>query len=82
MKISPEILKILVCPESHQPLRPVDSETLAEMNRKIEQGTVKNVSGKVVSEAVENGLLREDGKILYPIKNEIPVLLAGEGILL
>ncbi|MEN9355194.1 MAG: hypothetical protein RL318_2519 [Fibrobacterota bacterium] len=30
--------------------------------------------------AVEAGLVREDAKVLYPIRNGIPVLIADQGI--
>jgi uncharacterized protein YbaR (Trm112 family) len=31
---------------------------------------------------VDGGLVREDGRILYPIRQRIPVLLVDEGIAL
>jgi len=43
---------------------------------------MQNRSGKVVSEILVEGLLRKDGKVLYPVRNSIPVMLVEEGITL
>lgn len=63
------LLDILCCPATHQPLYPADDKALA---------TACARSGRPLSE----GLLREDGQILYPVINGIPLLLVEEGILL
>jgi uncharacterized protein YbaR (Trm112 family) len=52
------------------------------VNAEIERGSVKNVGGAVVSEALEEALVSQDGKKLYPVKNGIPVLLMDEAIAL
>ena len=39
-----------------------------------------NVGGQTVTEAIESGLVREDGTILYPVREGIPVLLVEEGL--
>ena len=31
---------------------------------------------------IEAALLREDGRVVYPVRNGIPVMLAGEAIML
>jgi uncharacterized protein YbaR (Trm112 family) len=33
-----------------------------------------------VKEAIDGGLIRADGKLLYPIRRNIPVMLVDEGI--
>ena len=35
-----------------------------------------------MSEAIESGLVREDGAYLYPVREGIPVMLIGEAIAL
>ena len=80
--IDKDLLKILACPETHQPLAEAPAEVLDPLNRRIEEGGVKNVGGEPVTDRLEAGLVREDRKILYPIRDAIPVLLIGEGIAL
>ncbi len=78
--ISQELLEIIVCPETHQALKLADEELLNRLNADIKAGKIKNVDGELVSEPLEAGLRREDGKRIYPIRDGIPVLLIGEGI--
>ncbi len=74
------LLDILCCPETHQPLRRAEAELLANLNQQVGAGTLKNRSGKPVTAPLDSGLIREDGKFLYPVRNDIPVMLVGEAI--
>lgn len=80
--VDTELLKMLVCPETHQPLREADEALLAKLNEAIRAGKLKNRSGATVTETLTEALLREDGQVLYPVREEIPVLLVDEGIVL
>jgi uncharacterized protein YbaR (Trm112 family) len=78
--IAPDLLKILCCPETHQDLRVAEPALVEKLNRAIAEGSVKNRAGGLVAENIDGGLVRADGKILYPIRKDIPVLLVDEGI--
>jgi len=78
--IDSELLKILCCPETHQELRLADSVLIERLNQQIAAGTVRNRGGKPVSEKVDGGLGCVDGKFLYPIRHDIPVMLVDEAI--
>ncbi len=78
--IDKDLLKILACPETHQPLREAETELVAELNAAISAGKVKSVGGEAVSEPLEGGLVREDEGRIYAIRAGIPVLLVDEGI--
>ena len=79
-QIDAELLKILACPESHQGLRMASAKLLAQLNKRIGAGDATNVGGEAVSEALEAGLVREDGARVYPIRDGIPVLLVEEAL--
>jgi uncharacterized protein YbaR (Trm112 family) len=74
------LLDILVCPETKQPVHLADEALLARVNAAIASGTMLNRGGQLISEAVSEGLVREDGAILYPVRDDIPVMLIDEGI--
>lgn len=80
ISIDPDLLEILACPETHQPLALADEALVARVNAAIGAGGVANAGGAAVSDPIEGGLVREDGAILYPIRDRIPVLLVDEGI--
>ena len=78
--VNPELLEILVCPESKQTLKPADADILNRVNQAVREGGLRNQGGDRVKDSIEEGLVREDGKILYPVKDNIPVMLLDEAI--
>jgi uncharacterized protein YbaR (Trm112 family) len=78
--VDPELLEILVCPESHQSVRPADEELLQRLNQAIQSGGVSNRGGDEVTDVVSEGLVREDDRILYPVREDIPIMLIDEAI--
>ncbi len=78
--VDPELLEILVCPETHQPVRPAEDELLSRLNEAIRSGGVTNRGGNAVDDPVEEGLVREDNKVLYPVREDIPIMLIDEAI--
>ena len=78
--VDPGLIKILRCPETHQPVSEADAALMADLNSRIANGLVKNRSGKIVNEQIEGGLLRQDRQWIYPIRNRIPIMLIEEAI--
>lgn len=80
--VDAELLEILVCPETKDPVRLADADLLERVNAAIERGTVQNRGGETVKDPVEEGLVREDGKVFYPVRDDIPIMLIDEAIVL
>lgn len=78
--VNPELLEILVCPETKQPLAVADAELLARVNQAVDGGGLRNQGGERVKKRIEEGLVREDGEVLYPVIDDIPVMLLDEAI--
>lgn len=78
--ISQELLSILCCPETRQPLTLASAEQVSALNSKIEAKALLNRKGEVVLEAVDGLLLREDGQFAYLIRQDIPIMLIEEAI--
>lgn len=80
MALSQELLEILVCPETLQPLTVASDNILSQLNKEIEAGRLRNRGGEAVKTALSAGLLREDGRVLYVVDDDIPVMLVDESI--
>lgn len=78
--IDPDFLRLLVCPQSRQPLREATAAELASVNRAIAAGGVNNRGGGPVKAALVAGLVPQDGSVVYPIQDGIPILLSAEAI--
>ncbi len=80
VNIDAELLKILVCPENKTPVRLASSDLVGEINQKIENGACTNRGGEAVTDRIDGGLVREDDAYLYPIRDDIPIMLIDEAI--
>jgi uncharacterized protein YbaR (Trm112 family) len=80
--VDPELLKILCCPDTHQPLAEAPPALVERVNQDIAKGSIKNRAGQTVTDPIAGGLLRKDEKALYPIRDDIPVLLVDEALIL
>ena len=78
--VDPELLEILACPEDKTPVRLAEAGIIEALNERIRRGTVKNQGGEAVTEELTEGLVREDGKRLYPVRDDIPIMLIDEAI--
>jgi uncharacterized protein YbaR (Trm112 family) len=74
------LLKILVCPSSRQSLTLADASLVKSINDAIETRSLNDEGGGSVEEQVEALLVREDGLVAYPIRNDIPEMLVQRGI--
>ena len=77
-----EILPILRCPEDHTPLALAGDGLVDEVNAAIRAGRLVDRAGKRVEQTIDDGLIRAAGDVLYPVVDQIPVLLVDESIAL
>lgn len=80
MALSDDLLEILRCPKERTPLKLAEAALVEGLNAKIAEGGVTNVEGSAVTDAVDALLVREDGRVAYVVREDIPVMLIGEGI--
>ncbi len=78
--VDKELLDILCCPETKQDVKIADKDVIAKINAKIKENALKNRGGEIIKEPIDSGLVREDKKFLYPIREDIPIMLIDEAI--
>ena len=78
--IDSNFLAMLVCPATRQPLRLASAAELETVNRAIASGTAKNRGGSAVTAPWPAALTTADGTWVYPILDDIPILLSSEAV--
>lgn len=77
-----KLLTILCCPVTHKGLMLARADLLQAVNQAIGEGRLSNGDGAVLGEPLQEALVTDDGKLLYPVRDGIPVLLEGESVAL
>jgi uncharacterized protein YbaR (Trm112 family) len=75
-----KLLSILCCPVTHKGLSLARADLLKSVNAAIGDGKLSNRGGAVLDEPLAEALVTDDGKLLYPVNDGIPVLLEGESV--
>ena len=71
--VDPELLEILVCPETHQPVRPAEGGVLDRLNQAIRSGGVTNRGGSEVAEPLEGS----SPELCVKVRGSSSMLLLG-----
>jgi uncharacterized protein YbaR (Trm112 family) len=80
MPVNGNLLEILCCPVSKTPLTVLGWQKLDKLNDAIKSGEALFVDGEKVTDPLPEALVTEDGKVIYPVQDDIPVLLEEKGI--
>ncbi len=80
MPIDGKLLEILCCPVSKTPLTRLPASRLKKLNDAISAGAAQYVRGEAVEDPLREALITEDSKVIYPVIDEIPILLEERGI--
>lgn len=78
--MSEETLRLLRDPERREPLRIAGAELIRQLNEAIREKGVHNRADRPVTRPLEGGLVRESGDLLYPVFDDVPLLLVDEAI--
>ena len=74
------LLDIICCPVTRLPLQLLDSEHLATLNAAISAGQLRNHAAQALPETLSEALVTRNGRLVYPVREGIPVLLEEESI--
>jgi uncharacterized protein YbaR (Trm112 family) len=72
-------IELLRCPISAQTMRAAPETVVRSLQDRRQSGGLRTRGGEI-PEPFEDGLLCTDGAWFYPVRNGIPVMLAGEAI--
>lgn len=78
--IDARLVEILRCPQDQSRLAVAAPEVVSRINLAVERGEAVNLAGERLAKRIDGGLVREAGDRLYPIVDDIPVMLPDEAV--
>ena len=81
MPIDRKLLEILRCPVTKQQVFPLTPDKLTKVNQAIAVDGILYADDNPVETPLTDGLVTENGRRIYRIDENIPIMLEGESIL-
>lgn len=78
--LNDQLLAMLRCPQDQSALTQADAELIEKVNHAIAASGLTNMAGQKLKREIDGGLVRADGLVMYPVVDEIPVMLPDEAI--
>ena len=79
--IKEELLNVICCPETKEDLVLADQDLVDKINSLIDSGEIESRIKQKITKRRAGGLIqKESRRFLYPIRNEIPILIIDESI--
>ena len=79
--IDQRFLTMLRCPIDGTQLANADAQQVSKLNALIAAGNLRDRGDQKIQTPIDGALMTVDEKHIYPIRNEIPTLIADEAIL-
>ena len=74
------LLDIVCCPVTRSSLEPLPDRELAILNERIAAHRIRNREAAVVTEPLTEALVTRSGKLVYPVRDGVPVLLEEQAM--